>query len=123
MRAAAPALASLAMLTGGTTLADEAAGERVFRQCEACHSIDDDGTGSPGPNLAGVVDRAAGALPGFTYSTAMAAAGREGLVWTPEALDLYLARPHGGAIEFAGVPDPADRAAVIDYLTKLGAGP
>ncbi len=123
MRAAVPALVSLAMLVGGAALADDAAGERVFRQCEVCHSIGDDDTGLPGPNLAGVVGRAAGRLPGFAYSTAMAAAGKEGLVWTPEALDLYLAGPHGGAIEFSGLPDPADRAAVIDYLTKVGAGP
>ncbi len=53
----------------------------------------------------------------------MTAAGKEGLVWTPEALDLYLAGPHGSSIDFSGLPDPADRAAVIDYLAKVGAGP
>jgi cytochrome c2 len=53
----------------------------------------------------------------------MPEAGKQGLVWTPEALGVYLAVPHGGSIGFLGLSDPADRAAVIAYLKKLGAGP
>jgi cytochrome c len=122
-RPALAALASLAMAAGGVVASDDDAGERVFHQCEACHSIIDDNAGMTGPSLAGVVGRAAASLPDFAYSDPMTAAGKRGLVWTPDALDVYLAVPHGRSIEFFGLPDPVDRAAVIAYLTKLGAGP
>jgi cytochrome c2 len=122
-RGALVILTSLAMFTGSAVLADDDPGERVFQRCEGCHSLGDDNAGMAGPNLAGVVGRAAGSLPGFAYSDPLTAAGKSGLVWTPEALDAYLAVPHGGSIAFSGLPDAGDRAAVIAYLTKLVAGP
>jgi cytochrome c len=123
IRAAFAVLGSLTAAITGIAPADEDPGERVFRQCDSCHSISDDNAGVTGPNLAGVVGRAAGSLPDFAFSDALTAAGKQGLVWTSEALDVYLAVPHGGSIGFLGLLDPADRTAVIAYLKKLGAGP
>ena len=50
-------------------------GEALFQRCYACHSVDPAEQGLPGPNLAGVVGRRAGAQAGFDYSPAMRAAG------------------------------------------------
>jgi cytochrome c len=123
IRAAVATVMVLAMTIWGAVLANDDPGEHVFQQCDTCHSITDDDAGMTGPNLAGIVGRAAGSHPGFAYSDPLTTAGKHGLVWTPEALDVYLSVPHGSSIGFPGLPDPADRAAVIAYLTKLGAGP
>ena len=73
-----------------------------------------------GPNLRGVVGRRAGALPSFTYSAAMKSSG---IVWTRETLDDYLSNVQnkvpGSMMALPGVPDPADRTAVIAYLETL----
>ena len=85
--------------------------------CTSCHSLKPGEPSRAGPNLAGVVGRKAGAVPGFAYSPAMSASG---VVWDHETLDRFLANPSaampGTRMSFAGVPDPAKRAAIIEYL-------
>jgi cytochrome c len=105
--------------------ADPARGERVFQRCYSCHSVEDDGSKLQGPNLKGVVGRRAGTMAGFDYSDAMIAAGRNGVAWTRETLDRYLADPEtvvpGTTMAPApGLNDPAMRADVIDYLEQAG---
>ncbi|MFA5538942.1 MAG: cytochrome C [Gemmobacter sp.] len=74
---------------------DIANGEKEFGKCTACHAIiDDDGEvikrgGRVGPNLYGIIGRPAGAVEGFRYSPALAAAGEQGLVWDIENFDVY----------------------------------
>src|SRR5918996_2313909 len=68
---------------------DVAAGEQVFRKCQACHSIDP-GQNRVGPSLFDVIGRSAGSLEGYSYSIAMS---RSDVVWTPETLDEFLASP------------------------------
>ena len=60
--------------------ADPVRGERVFQRCYSCHSVVDDDSKLQGPNLKGIVGRRAGTLPGFDYSDAMIAAGKNGVV-------------------------------------------
>jgi cytochrome c len=109
-------------VTAASTAAEPPAarGERLFQLCYACHSVDPRETGLPGPNLRGVVGRPAGAEPGFAYSPAMRTAGRAGLIWTEAQLDAFLAGPAamlpGVFMDFRGLQDPADRAAMIAYL-------
>ena len=92
-------------------------GRQVFAQCMACHRLDRGGSMSIGPNLYGVVGRAAGAQPGFAYSPAMR---RGAQPWTDARLDAFLAAPArvvpGNRMPFAGLSNPADRRAVIAYL-------
>jgi cytochrome c len=94
------------------------AGKVVFARCAACHSITP-GENRLGPNLAGVVGRKAGTLPGYSYSAAMKGSG---VIWTPAQLDAYLANPReklpGVKMIFAGLPKAEDRANIIAYLTK-----
>jgi len=76
--------------------ADPARGERLFRDCTACHSvIDETGSaivrgGRTGPNLYGVIGRHAGSVPGFHYSSSMTEAGRRGLRWNESDFVIYV---------------------------------
>lgn len=114
-------------LTVAAAQADEAAGdplrgEALFRgKCFACHSLETDRVG---PRLGGVLGRAAGSVPGFAYSPALAGAG---FAWDPAALDRWLAGPRaflpGARMPFF-LPSAKDRRDVIEYLAiQPAAGP
>lgn len=114
---AASALASAAM--AAPPKGDPVLGKKVFMRCIACHAVTPTAGAKMGPNLAGVVGRKAGAAAGFKYSAAMKKAN---LKWDDATLDKWLAKPStlvpGTSMAFAGVPNPAERAAVIAYLKK-----
>jgi cytochrome c2 len=97
-------------------------GKRVFQRCYSCHSVDPAETNLQGPNLSAVIGRRAGTLPGFEFSAAMVAAGRNGLVWTEQTLDAFIRDPEAfvAGINMAPMrlPDPADRADLIAYLKR-----
>ena len=97
---------------------DAAAGEKVFRQCQACHVVKK-GVNRVGPSLYGVVCRPAVTADGFKYSKAMA---ESGITWTEEHIDSYLADPRGVVkgtrMAFAGVKDEQDRLDVIAYIKE-----
>ena len=97
-----------------------AVGKAAFAACAACHSAEPGGASSAGPNLHGIVGRAAGSLTGFSYSEAMA---KSGLTWTESELDAFIANPAGkvpGTEMVAGqVADAQRRAAIIAYLASL----
>ncbi|MTH34143.1 cytochrome C [Paracoccus limosus] len=88
------ALASQAMAQ------DAANGEKEFKKCKACHTIEaPDGTavvkgGKTGPNLYGVIGRKAGSEEGFKYSDALLKLGEAGEVWTQEDLASYITDPN-----------------------------
>src|SRR6188768_162508 len=76
-------LTVIALLAGsnaasGAPPADPVAGALVFKKCAACHSLDPTGKSGLGPNLRGVVNRKAAAVPAFAYSPAMKASS---IVW------------------------------------------
>jgi cytochrome c len=125
------AIATLALTLGaGIASAQEvdaelaAEGERVFRQCQACHQIGDGAQNRVGPMLTGVIGRTAGSLEGFRYSDAMVAKGEEGLVWDEDTLAPYLENPRqyveGTNMAFAGLRQEEQRAAVIEYIKSAG---
>ncbi len=101
-----------------------AAGEKVFKKCKACHQIGDGAENKVGPELNGVVGRAAASIEGFKYSKPMIAAGEEGLVWTDETLTEYLADPRkfikGTKMTFGGLKKAEDLHAIIAYLASVG---
>lgn len=98
---------------------DPIKGEKAFRMCSACHSATDD-TNKVGPHLRGVVGRRAAAVEGYEYSAAMKAMGAEGLVWTEETLEAYLASPKtfvpGNKMAYPGVKKADERDDIIAYL-------
>lgn len=96
------------------------AGERLFRQCSACHQVGDNAQNRTGPVLNGIVGAPAGQVDGFRYSNPFQAAAEAGLVWTEEELHAYLEDPRGymrgTRMAFRGVGDEGERAAIIEYL-------
>ena len=97
---------------------DAAAGEKVFRKCQACHVVKK-GVNRVGPSLYGVIGRPAGTADRFKYSKAMA---ESGLTWTEEQINTYLADPRGVVkgtrMAFAGLKDEQDRLDVIAYIKE-----
>lgn len=107
----------LKVIAGGA-LAEEP-GEAVFKKnCAVCHTLEA-GENKIGPSLAGVVDRKAGSVPGFAYS---AANKNSGDTWDVQTLDTYLTEPQkfmpGTKMVFAGLKNPEDRKALIEYLKE-----
>jgi cytochrome c len=121
---AAAGMAGLA-LPAATTAQQAAAqaakrGERAFQKCYACHALGADDEGAQGPSLGGILGRPVASQPGYAYSAAMKAHARKQPRWTRAALDAFLADPQGAVPDnemgFFGIKDPAERAALIDYL-------
>lgn len=100
--------------------ADAGSGERLWRACQACHSLED-GKNGTGPHLYAVVGRDKGAVDGYGYSDAMAT--QEG-DWTPENLEAFLTSPKdytpGTKMSYSGMRDIEDRANLIAYLATIG---
>lgn len=99
--------------------ADRSRGQLLSLACAACHTFGAEQKTIVGPNLHGVFGRHAATLPGFDYSPALHASG---LVWTPRALDAWLADPQrfvvGTTMTFTGYKDADDRRALIAYLLE-----
>jgi cytochrome c len=119
------AAASILVATGAARAADPDAvpgasaerGKRLFLQCAACHDLVPGDSRKVGPNLYSLIGRAAGSAPGPAASAALKASG---IVWTPELLDQWLARPSavvpGTIMAFAGVAKAEDRASLVAYI-------
>tara|TARA_B100000029_G_scaffold442392_1_gene460769 strand:- start:249 stop:776 length:528 start_codon:yes stop_codon:yes gene_type:complete len=94
-------------------------GEKVFKKCAACHSINKGGANKIGPALWGVLGRQAGSVPDYKYSKAMAAYGKN---WTFEEMNGFLIKPKdwikGTKMSFAGLKNEKERAAVILYMNE-----
>jgi cytochrome c len=100
--------------------ADADYGRNLVTGCRACHNVDRPESSPLGPSLYRLFGRRAGSLADFAYSAALAGAD---FVWTPEALDAWLAAPWrfvpGNRMAFPGLPDAAARDAVIAVLLRL----
>ena len=112
------AIAGLSLATP-PVLADTAAdGEKTYKKCQACHSLDV-GRHRAGPSLSGVFGAKAGAADGYAFSAAME---NSGIVWDEESLDAFLANPRemlpGTRMFFPGIRREEDRKAVIAYLRQ-----
>lgn len=114
------ALAAFSLLACGAKAGDAAKGKTVFQRCAICHNVEKGGGNGLGPNLFGVVNRKAAAVPGFSYSAAMKSAG---FLWTPTKLAAYVAHPAqvvpGNRMAFAGLSRPDQVADVVAYLGTL----
>jgi cytochrome c len=99
---------------------DVAAGQRVFNQCRACHTIAEGGRHGVGPNLWNIYGARAGQAQGFRYSAPMAERAAAGLTWTEENLRSYLRNPRdvvpGGSMAFAGIRNDQQLNDLIAYL-------
>ena len=109
-----PGLTSVAFADG-----DPSAAETQFKKsCGTCHVAEAGAAPRQGPNLFGVIGRAAGSLEDFTYSPAFIAA-KSGIVWDDQTLDRWLTDPQvliPGAVMLYKQADPDKRKLVIEYL-------
>jgi len=111
------------LVTNGAARAqDAAAGQKVYAQCRACHSLDA-GKNGLGPSLKGIIGRKAASAEGFkTYSPALQ---KSGLVWTEDNIKKYLADPKGfipgNRMVYAGLKKPEDVENVIAFIKQESA--
>ena len=103
---------------------DVTKGEKIFKKCAACHSINKGGANKIGPALYNVVGRKVGDVTDYKYSKALASYGKE---WTFEELNGFLIKPatylKGTKMSYAGLRKEVDRASIIKYLNLNGDNP
>ena len=105
-------------------LGDVNAGEKIFKKCAACHSINQGGANKIGPALYNVVGRKIGGVADYKYSKAFVEYGKE---WNFEELNGFLTKPSkwikGTKMAYAGLRKEEDRASVIKYLNQNSDSP
>lgn len=103
-------------------LGDPAAGETVFRRCQACHAVGEGAENKVGPELNGVVGRVPGTLESYNYSNAMKSFG-ETNVWDAETLHAFLSNPRkvvqGTKMAFPGLRKEEELNNIIAYLAQF----
>lgn len=120
----AAALAWSAVLSPAFAVEGNAArGQRVFRACAACHSLQPD-RNMTGPSLANVWNRKAGSLASFPrYSSALKSSE---IVWNDKTLDEWIKDPQqlvpANEMTFPGVKDDQQRADLIAFLKSATQG-
>ena len=105
-------------------LGNATSGEKIFKKCAACHSINKGGKNKIGPALYNVVGRTVGGVDDYKYSKALASYGKE---WTFEELNGFLQKPasylKGTKMSYAGLRKEKDRASIIQYLNQNSDNP
>ena len=114
--AAAASMPTMAFAEAGNA----EAGQRVFNQCRACHTINEGGRSGVGPNLWGIVGRRAGAVEGFRYSSNMRELAAGGLTWTEDRLRAYIQNPKAvvpqGSMSYVGLRNETQLNDLMAYL-------
>ncbi len=122
MGMAGPALAQGGPVVDGPIEGDPARGEKVFKKCKQCHTLEPDRK-KIGPSLARLIGRRPGSILEFGYSQDMIAFGAAGNFWSKETLDVFLTKPRAlmrqTKMAFPGLRKEADRADLIAYLTQF----
>ncbi|MCH9806895.1 MAG: c-type cytochrome [Alphaproteobacteria bacterium] len=112
-------------LSGLTYPGDASRGKAIYTKCMACHETGAKKGHRIGPNLAGIIGRPAAAHKKYRYSQAMRTARKQGLIWSRDFLDAYLARPTRflpeGTMAFIGLKSQDERDDLIAYLATFKA--
>ena len=99
-------------------------GEKVFKKCAACHSINQGGKNKIGPKLWNVMFRPVGSVTDYKYSKALSGYKKD---WTWEEMNGFLIKPStwikGNKMGFAGLKKEKDGASVILYLNQNSDSP
>ncbi len=101
--------------------ADRERGASQAQICRACHTLGEGEAHMIGPNLFGFFGKPAANAEGFgNYSSVLSGSG---IVWTPRALDAWLAQPAkflpGNRMSFMGISSKLDRDALVAYLLEV----
>ena len=117
-RNAATGLALAIAVWGGhpaCAAGDATRGAVLYKDCQLCHSIEQNGVG---PMHKGVVGRVSGTVPGYDYSAGLKGAK---IVWTEQNLDKWLNDPTQMVPDtkmLFSVESPQDRADLIAFLKE-----
>ena len=105
-------------------MGDVESGEKIFKKCAACHSINKGGPNKIGPALYNVVGRQVGGVSDYKYSKALQEYDN---VWSFEELNGFLLKPakwiKGTKMAYAGLRKEKDRASIIKYLNQSSDSP
>lgn len=98
---------------------DVAKGEKLFKQCAACHAIANQAS-KIGPHLVQIIDRPIGSVEGYKYSPKLVGFSKTTPAWDEATLNAYLENPRkiipGGKMAFGGLKKPEDRDNLIAFL-------
>ncbi|MFT6558448.1 c-type cytochrome [Sneathiella sp.] len=105
--------------------ADTKKGEKVFKKCAACHTVEKGGKAKIGPNLWGILNKDVASSEGYTkYSKSMK---NYGGVWSAERLNAFLKKPKSEVkktkMTFAGLKKEKDRLNLIAFLATQSDSP
>jgi cytochrome c len=114
------AMLAVAIWPGIAIAANAQRGAQLFAQCQTCHTAQKGAGNGLGPNLFGVVGRRAGAVPGFSYSSALKTSR---ISWSNDKLKLWITNPSklvpGTRMFFPGINDAGKRDDLVAYLDTL----
>jgi cytochrome c len=101
--------------------AEEAAGREIFNHCVACRALEPGKQGF-GPDLHGVVGRAAASLPTFEYSQALK---NSKIIWTEDNLRKWMsgndAMIPGTRMRHVSITDKVEQDYLLAFLKSLDA--
>jgi cytochrome c len=101
---------------------DADAGKRVFARCLSCHKVGEGAANAVGPELNGIIGRAAGSVEGFAYSDAMKGSG---ITWDEASLHEFLTDPKakvpGTKMAFPGLKNEKQLNDLLAYLGTFNA--
>lgn len=109
---------------GGSSMAaavaDGSRGAEVWQACALCHTLEPDDGNRAGPSLHGLFGRRIATAPGFAFSPALQAMD---IIWTPETVAALFeygpeAYTPGSRMPDQRLPDPLDRAALVEFLAR-----
>ncbi|MBH8612174.1 c-type cytochrome [Pseudomonas mohnii] len=111
------------LATQAQAAGDAEAGGKLFkRMCGGCHQIGESARAFFGPQLNGIVGRAAASTTDYQYSDAMKSSG---VVWTREKLAAYIEDPKavvsGTRMIFWGISDQEKIDDLLAYLETFPA--
>jgi cytochrome c len=105
-------------------MGDISHGQKVFKKCSACHSINKGGKNKIGPALYSVLGRSVATLGDYKYSKALTEYGKS---WTLQEMNGFLTKPQahikGTKMAFAGLKKEKDRASIILFMNENSDNP
>jgi cytochrome c len=114
---------SFALPTGVLAQGDAIKGEKEFKKCKACHSIEEGGKNKTGPNLWNVMNRGVAKVEGYKYSKGLTKWSEENPEWTPELMNEWLTNSKklvkGTKMMYKNKKEKS-RADIIAYLQSMG---